>query len=146
MAAIIVPKNERRVVRRAVRVECQIVCELGLRTIDHITLDISPEGMLVVCGDDIRIGEKVLVSFRAPRTPIWFHAEGRVMRVVQGRRPNDRGRALGLRFENAEPSMRSALTELLRGVPPPVPARNIRPDYVATIMNVTTPEQATFAA
>lgn len=136
MASIIVPKNERRVVRRSVRVECQIVCELGLRTIDHVTMDLSPDGMLVVCGDEIGIGEKVLVSFRAPKTPIWFHAEGRVMRVVKGRRPSDRGRALGLRFENAEPSMRSALSELLKGVPPPVPARHIRPDYSATVMSI----------
>ncbi|MBK8170912.1 MAG: PilZ domain-containing protein [Sandaracinaceae bacterium] len=136
MASIIVPKNERRVVRRSVRVECQIVCELGLRTIDHTTLDLSPDGMLVACGDDIGIGEKVLVSFRAPQTPLWFHAEGRVMRVVAGRRPGDRGRALGLRFEKAESSMRSALAELLRGVPPPVPSRKIRPDYLATVMSI----------
>ncbi len=120
------PARRRRVIRRAIRVDCQVVREHDFRLIATLAVDVSPTGMLVATGERVLTGEPVIVAFRLPRTPRWFDAQGTIARVVHGRRPGDRGRCFGLDFDALEPEAEWWLTRALRDVPPPVPSRERR--------------------
>jgi hypothetical protein len=63
------------------------------------TVDLSPQGMLLLSDERADPGLELVVSFQATELPIWFDTFARVTRVVEGRRPGDGGRALGLHFE-----------------------------------------------
>jgi hypothetical protein len=91
--------NRRREVRRATRLGCRVrrIDTWGL--IGDRTLDLSPQGMLLLSDDPIDFGMELVVSFQATELPIWFDTMATVTRVVEGRRPGDRGRAVGLHFE-----------------------------------------------
>ena len=129
----LVHANERRAIRRAVSVECQVVRERDFRLLGRWGLDLSSDGMLVVSDQRILTGEEVIVSFRVPRTHAWLDCEAVVARVVHGRRPKDRARGLGLEFHSLAEDTRWALRGALRDIPPPLPARERRVDYAASI-------------
>jgi hypothetical protein len=120
-------------VRRAARVECQVVRERDFKLIGSRSLDLSPHGMLVMAQADVLTGEEVLVTFRVPQTRLWFDAQATVARVVHGRRPGDLGRALGLEFDPLDGSAQWLLRAAMRGLPPPLPMREPRIDYAATV-------------
>lgn len=129
-------RNDRRIVRHAARLRCQVVRERDFRLLGTQTLDISGQGLRVAFDDgaeDLEIGEPVLVSFEATPFGLWFDGAGCVTRIVRGRRPTDRGRAVGVRFERLSSVTRLILRGALRGVPPPVPARPQRMDYAAAV-------------
>lgn len=134
--AILVRKNDRREVRRAISIPCQIVREKDFRLIAETALDVSPDGMLVATEMDLEPGENVFVSFRATELGIWFDSEAKVTRVVRGRRPGDKGRGVGIRFSTMSNVKRFILRNHLRRVPPPVPRRKQRIDWAATIMEI----------
>ena len=90
--AILVRKNDRREVRRAISLPCQIVREKDFRLIAETALDVSPDGMLIATEMDLDPGENVFVSFRATELGLWFDSEAKVARVVRGRRPGDKGK------------------------------------------------------
>lgn len=73
----------------------------------------------------ILTGERVLVSFRIPRSRFWIDAEAVVARVVHGRRRGDRARAVGLCFEHLPGWQRLLLETRLRKIPviPPADVR-----------------------
>lgn len=120
-------KQERRAVRRAVRTTCQAVRADEFQLFGEQVLDLSPRGMLVRCDRVARLGEAVLVSFRAPgRDALWFDAEARVTRLVRGQRIADRGVCAGLEFVYFERVDRHELLARLAGLPPPVPQRRLR--------------------
>ena len=77
---------ERRSTRRQVDLPCQAVAEEGFRFLGGRVIDLSPEGMQVASGAQVRVGEPVLVSFRAPNSTDWMDAEAEVARVVRGQR------------------------------------------------------------
>ena len=132
--SILVPTNQRRTLRRALRVDCQVVRERDLRLLGDWALDLSPDGMLVVTRDVVLTGEEVIVSFSIPRTRVIVDAVATVARVVHGRRPSDRHRrALGISFDAIEPEHQRLLRASLRHVPPPLPSRRPRVDYAASI-------------
>jgi hypothetical protein len=81
----------------------------------------------------------LIVSFRLPETRMWIDAEATVARVVHGRRLGDPGRALGVSFGAIDRKSRSVLRATLLGVPPPIPMRDRRIDYAATITQVMQP-------
>jgi hypothetical protein len=89
--------------------------------------------MLVMAQERILTGEPLVVSFKLPRSDWWFDTEATVARVVHGRRPGDRGRCFGLEFETLEPEAQAFLRQALRGVPPPLPMREPRIDYAASV-------------
>jgi len=93
---------------------CQVVQERGFKLISSLAFDLSTEGMLVLTGERVLTGEPVLVSFRSPSSARWFDFEGRVARVVHGRRPGDQGRCLGLSFDVMRDADRTRLWEDLR--------------------------------
>jgi len=125
--------SQRRSVRRAVRLECEVVRERDFKRIASHAVDVSPDGMLAVADVPVLTGEEVVVTFRPPRSWVWFDACGTVARVVHGRRPGDTGRCLGIQFNTTEATPRAILQRHLATVPPPLPRRPTRLDYVAMI-------------
>ena len=130
---LFVRKNERREVRRAISMTCQIVRERDFHLVSEKALDVSPDGMLVATEVDLEPGENVFVSFRATALGLWFDTEAHVARVIRGRRPGDRGRGVALRFSTLPRVKRFILRGHLRKVPPPIPRRAQRIDWAATI-------------
>jgi hypothetical protein len=66
-------------------------------------------------------GERLLVSFRIPRSTVWIDAEATVSRVVHGRRPGEFSRSLAIEFDQLEALQGFMLAEALRVVPPSPP-------------------------
>ena len=129
----LVHARQRRVTRRAIAVDCQVVREHDFRLISSHGVDVSSTGMLVATDERVLTGETLFIAFRLPRTERWFDAEGTIARVVHGRRPGDRGRCLGLEFDRLDPEAKWLLARALRDVPPPVPKRERRVDYAASV-------------
>jgi hypothetical protein len=125
--------NQRDALRRAVRIECQVVREHDFKLLGRSAVDLSSRGMLLETNLRVLTGEEVIVAFRAPRSRRWLDCEATVARVVHGRRPYDVGRGLGLRFENLDPHQLLLLRAELRGLPPPFPKREMRVDYAASV-------------
>jgi hypothetical protein len=92
-------------------------------------LDVSSDGMLIKTEIDLSPGENVFVSFRATELGIWFDSEARVARVIQGRRPGDKGKAVGIEFSTMSRVKRFILRNHLKKTPPPVPRRTQRVDW-----------------
>lgn len=128
--------QQRQAIRRAVQIPCQVVRERDFKLIGARTLDLSPEGMLVKSEADVRPDEKLIVSFKLTAFNLWFDTEAVVARVVAGRRPGDRGRCLGVSFRGLDAIARHILRGNLRKVPPPVPRRERRLDYAATVRHI----------
>ena len=134
MGSILVPASQRRALRRAVRIDCQVVRERDFKLLGDWALDLSPDGILVVSNADVLTGEEVIVSFKVPRTSIVLDTEATVARVVHGRRPTDRHRrALGIAFDSLDETARWALRSSLRDFAPPLPSRKPRIDYAASV-------------
>jgi hypothetical protein len=119
--------------RRAARVDCQIVRERDFKLIGTRGVDLSPLGMLVMAQERVLTGESVIVTFRLPCSGWWFDAQATVARVVHGRRPGDLGRCFGIAFDSLEDDATSFLRRALIGVPPPLPMREPRVDYAASV-------------
>ena len=133
MTRTLVHARQRRAVRRAIGVDCQVVRERDFRLIGRLGIDVSPEGMLVAAHEPVLTGEPVIVAFRLPRTTWWFDAEGTVARVVHGRRPGDPGRGFGICFDRLDDEAGWIIARALRDIPPPVPKREQRVDYAASL-------------
>ncbi len=129
----LVHARQRRVIRRAIQVDCQVVRERDFRLIASRGVDVSSTGMLVATEETVLTGEPLFISFRLPRTERWFDAEATIARVVHGRRPGDRGRCIGLEFDTLDADAKWLLARALRDVPPPVPKRDRRVDYAASV-------------
>jgi hypothetical protein len=129
----LVHAQQRRSVRRALDVECRVVRERDSRVIARRSVDLSPQGMLVVTDVPILTGEPLWVIFRLPRSDAWMGAEATVARVVHGRRPGDPGRCVGVEFDALDQGSARYLRHVLRRVPPPLPMREPRVDYAATV-------------
>ncbi len=131
-----VSKNDRKSTRHHVRIDCEVVRESDFSLVGHRTLDLSADGMLVRTNADVKIGDKLLVTFQATPLGIWFDAHAEVMRIVKNRRPEDEGRAFGIRFVDMPKVSRLILRGHLRRMPPPLPKRPRRIDYAATIRQI----------
>lgn len=125
--------NQRQTIRRAVRVECQVVRERDFKLLGKSAIDLSTRGMLVETDARVLTGEEVFVAFKSPRTRQWFDCQATVARVVHGRRPYDGGRFLGLKFEGLDDWQSFVLKSDLRGLAPPFPKRELRIDYAASV-------------
>jgi hypothetical protein len=124
---------ERKVLRRQVRANCQVVAEEGFRLLGIRTLDLSDEGLLLHSSASVAVGERVFVSLEAPGMREWVDAEAVVARVIRGRRDTDMLCGVGLSFVRMDPLDRAILRASLVDRPPPVPARHPRKDYVGSI-------------
>ena len=109
--------NRRREMRRSVRIGCRVRRMDDWRLLGDRTVDLSAQGMLVLSDERVDEGTDVVVSFQATELPIWFDACGKLARIVEGRRPGDPGRALGLHFETLPAVSRLILRGFLRKQP-----------------------------
>jgi hypothetical protein len=137
MLSFVVHKNERREVRRRLKVPCRVVRESDFRLVGTNAIDLSPGGMLLMTMRDVAPGEDLLVSFRATELGIWFNAEAKVARVVRGRRFKDRGRCAGIAFTRFDAVARLILRGHLGRSAPPLPQREARIDYAATVRRIS---------
>ena len=126
-------RNDRREVRRAMGITCQVVRERDFRLVAERALDVSPDGMLVQTESELEMGESLIVSFKATQLGLWFDTEASVARIVKGRRDGDRGAGIGLSFSTLDRVKRLILRGHLRRVPPPLPRRTQRIDWSATV-------------
>jgi hypothetical protein len=124
--------SDRRAVRRSVFVDCQVVRERDFVLLGERAVDLSTDGMLLLSARAVRIGEPVIVTFRAPGTKCWVDTMATVMRTVAGRRPGDRGPAIGLAFDRLAAEDHLLVRGCLERFPPIFPARPPRIDYAAT--------------
>lgn len=136
MGSILIPVSQRRAIRHAARVTCQVVRERDFKLLSEQAVDLSIGGMLILTDERVLTGEDVIISLRAPGIGSWFDAQGTIARVVHGRRPSDFGRALGVRFHGLDMVSRSYLRAGLRSLPPAIPAREPRIDYAASVSNI----------
>ena len=133
MLGTLVPSQQRRAVRRAVRVPCLVLRERDYRLVGSFGMDLSPMGMLVKAHERVLTGEPVQVSFRLPLTRAWVATSATIARVLHGRRPGDTGRCLGLEFDSLDPLLLRRLRSSLHNLPPPLPTREPRIDYAASV-------------
>jgi hypothetical protein len=133
MVGTLVPAQQRRALRRAVHVDCQVVRERDFSLVARRGIDLSPHGMLVRAFAKVLTGEPLVVSFRLPKSTWWFDTEATVARVLHGRRVGDPGPCLGIEFDGLDPAVQYFLHTLLQGVPPLLPTRQTRIDYAATV-------------
>jgi hypothetical protein len=133
MVGTLVHAHQRRAVRRAVRVPCLVIRQRDYRLIGSFGMDLSPLGMLVKAHAPVLTGEPVQVSFRLPRTRKWIASSATIARVLHGRRPGDAGHCLGLEFDELEPGLLRTLRSSLHSMPPPLPNREPRIDYAASV-------------
>jgi hypothetical protein len=113
------------------------------RLVGDRTLDLSPQGMLLLSDECLDWGTELVVSFQATELPIWFDTLASVTRVVEGRRPGDAGRALGVHFETLPSVSRLILRGHLRRHPPtlsrrerPVELTPADPDYARLVQDI----------
>jgi hypothetical protein len=132
-SSVSVRRSQRRSIRRAVRLECEVVRDHDFKRIASRAVDLSPDGMLVLADAQVLTGEEVIVSFRTPKSTVWFDTVGTIARVIHGRRPGDYGPCLGIQFAMTEELSRALLASNLRSLPPPLPRRATRLDYAAMV-------------
>lgn len=113
----------RRVFRRYVRLDCQVVREHDFRIVGDLALDLSTDGMLVRATERVLTGEEVIVTLRPPRSNRWFDAVGTVARVLHGRRPGDYGLSFGIEFHGVTEEEKARLFDDLRGMGAPEATR-----------------------
>lgn len=133
---LLLRKNERRSMRKIVRLPCQVVREHDFRLVGEESVDLSPDGMLVFSRLPVEPGQSLLVSFQATPYGLWFDTEAEVTRIVLGRRTRDLGAQVGLRFTGLDSVKKLILRGHLRKMPPPLPSRAPRVDYAATIRSI----------
>ncbi|HEY8039952.1 MAG TPA: PilZ domain-containing protein [Polyangiaceae bacterium] len=138
------PPNRRHEMRRAIRLGCRVRRMDDWRLLGDRALDLSPQGMLVLSDERVEEGLDLVVSFQATELPIWFDTCAKVTRVVEGRRPGDPGRALGVHFETLPAVSRLILRGFLRKQPPTPALRE--PPIDLQIADLQTPGDLDYAA
>lgn len=133
---LLVPLRRRRALRRAFRTACQAVRLDGFHLVGEQILDLSPRGALLACDREVRSGDEVIMSFRAPGRGPYLDVVGRIRRVVAGRRDGDPGYCAGLSFTEVAPEVRGELLVRLAGLSPPSPARRPLVDYAETVRRI----------
>ncbi len=136
-------RNRRTELRRSARLGCRVRRVDDWSLVGDRTLDLSPRGMLLLSDEQIDPGTDLVVSFQATELPIWFDTMATLVRVVEGRRPGDAGRALGIHFETLPSVSRLILRGFLRKLPSPSPQREPPtglagqdPDYARLIRDI----------
>jgi hypothetical protein len=117
--------TRRRVLRRAVQVECAVRSDLWDGPARLLATNLSPLGLWLQSELAPDTGERLLLNFTPPRWPEHVapvSVLGEVVRVALPRRRDDRGTAgVGIQFVDLEDDAAALMTALLRGLPPPLP-------------------------
>jgi hypothetical protein len=126
------PVNRRRETRRTLRLGCRVRRMDDWRLLGDRTVDLSPQGLLLLSDERVHEGTELVVSFQATELPIWFDTVATLTRVVEGRRPGDPGRALGVRFDALPAVSRLILRGFLRKHPETPAQRELPYDLAAS--------------
>ncbi|HEX2677456.1 MAG TPA: PilZ domain-containing protein [Polyangiales bacterium] len=121
--------TRRKSLRRAVRLEADVLADLWDGPVPFVATNLSPDGLFLESDLPLEIGSELIVSFVPPRwqtsEPVTALAE--VARVGLFRRRRERRMSgMGLRFLELENCESDLLAEALRGLPPPLPKRSDR--------------------
>ncbi|MEO7113233.1 MAG: PilZ domain-containing protein, partial [Polyangiaceae bacterium] len=116
----LVQLQERRAIRRAIQIDCEVVRERDFKLVGKKTFDLSTDGMLVPTSLDVDPGDELIVSFYMTPLGIHFDTEATAARIIRGVRREDReGPCVGVQFRPLDPIARHILRGALRRVPPP---------------------------
>jgi hypothetical protein len=136
MEDFIVHARNRRAGRRLVRLGCEVVRTRDYQLVGERAVDLSTDGLqLLQKPYEFRaeLGEDVQVFFRVPFSGIWVLAEGKVSRVVRGKRRGDEGEGYGIELGPLNPDAQAALSHAMGRFPPTLARRPKRVDYAATV-------------
>jgi hypothetical protein len=127
----------RRAVRRRVRSACRAVHWGRFHVIGERLLDLSPEGALLACDAEVRLGDELMVTFRMPWAGPQVLVMAEVTRVIGGWREGDPGYCAGLRFLDLSPEERLELHERCAMLRRTAPARPHPIDYARSVQAIT---------
>jgi hypothetical protein len=116
----------RRALRRAVHMECDVVCPWWDEPVAHRATNLSPQGIWLESQLPLTPGEVVVLSFTPPRfdPSRELIAFGTVRRTELRRRASDpRASGMGIEFLDLDDDEATELAAVLRGLPPPLPRR-----------------------
>jgi hypothetical protein len=120
-------ESGRRALRRAVQIECSALSPLWEDTAPLVATNLSQYGIWLGSAFPLEVGEQMVLCFRPPHWPTWDRpvtVRAEVVRVGLPRRRADLGPAgMGLRFVDLGRYDCARMAVLLRGLPPPLPAR-----------------------
>ena len=111
-----------RAARHSVNIPAEIVRLQDFRLLADSIENLSEGGLLAGPSLQASPGDKLLVSFRVPRTHVWVDLDAVVARVIRGRRANDRGPRLGVQFESTTEKQLQWLQYALSHAPPAPPS------------------------
>jgi hypothetical protein len=127
------PYARRDGARRRVSLPCRAVRWGRFEVVSERILDLSTRGALLLCRRIMHPGDEVLLTFRMPWLGPHVLVLGEVARVIEGRRLDDSGYSVGLRFLDLDPADRAELRDRLALLPPTAPARTHPVDYARTV-------------
>lgn len=133
----VVHAHDRHASRRTVRLGCEVVRTRDYRLVGKKMIDLSRSGLQVLAEDDLLPDESVEVFFRVPLSGVWVLAEGRVARVIKGKRRGDEGPAYGIELAPLHPDAIQALKQAENRFPPTLSWRPRRMDYAATVRAIS---------
>jgi hypothetical protein len=127
--------SKKRRIRYALRTDCMVTTDDG-RLLGETTVDGSWDGLQVLSCRPTRIGDKVQVALRLPRSRFWIHATGRVTRCSAGRRRGDVGPSFGVRLDHMHGMDRMVFNTSLRSYPRVKPQRGRHRNYASAIERI----------
>jgi hypothetical protein len=137
-------KNRRSSARHTVHIPCQVVRERDFRLVADRITNLSQTGMVVTPADPVLTGERLIASFRLPKSGAWIDVEATVTRVAHGRRSGEHTRSFALKFDELSLRSQKMLEHTLRKTPasPPCPRpgrRNSTPTLRALLQSQSSP-------
>jgi hypothetical protein len=127
--------QKRRRARYELRTDCMVTSEDG-RLLGERTLDGSWDGLHVASCHHAKVGERVHVALRIPRSSFWVSAEGQVARISAGRRAEDEAPSFGVELDRMHGMDRMVLGTALRREPRATPKRGSERDYARTVARI----------
>lgn len=114
----------RRALRRAVRLPCDVKCELWDEPVLHIATELSPFGVWLNSDFVLDVGTRVELVFLANfvRGTEGIECSGYVKRVeMRRRRSEGRYAGMGIEFDELTAQQQDQIASMLCGLPPPLP-------------------------
>lgn len=116
--------SQRRALRRAVSLDCQVICDDWEGPVPHLATNLSPHGIWLTTMYPLHVGTEVVLSFAPPGRDDELLVYGGVRRVEIKRRQSDPPRAgMGIAFDYLSEADTDLLRRQLVGMPPPLPPR-----------------------
>lgn len=126
----------RRGLRRPFHAYCEAVSIADGRRLGDRLVDLSPRGALVAMNEEVRVGERILVSFQMPWLGPVLHVRAVVERIVEGWRERDPGYCAGVRFVGLSRRDRLELARRLEPFPKTKSARPHPTDYALAVRRI----------